>query len=117
MFSTFAGLGLALAAIGIYSVISYNVTQRVQEIGVRMALGAKRGDILRLILLMVAKFAALGLAMGSLAASSSNVWCASRCSRGRRSGSLRWQRSCCSSPRSRCWPHGCPQREPAILIP
>lgn len=66
LFSSFAALGLALAAIGIYSVISYNVTQRVQEIGVRMALGAKRGDILKLILLMVARLAALGLAIGLL---------------------------------------------------
>ncbi|MFY9935253.1 MAG: FtsX-like permease family protein [Silvibacterium sp.] len=66
LFSSFAALGLALAAIGIYSVISYNVTQRVQEIGVRMALGAKRGDILKLILLMVARLAVLGLAIGLL---------------------------------------------------
>ena len=66
LFSSFAALGLALAAIGIYSVISYNVTQRVQEIGVRMALGAKRRDILKLILLTVARLAALGLAIGLL---------------------------------------------------
>ena len=66
LFSVFAGLGLALAAVGIYSVISYNVSQRVQEIGVRMALGAGRGDILKLILLMVARLASFGLAIGLL---------------------------------------------------
>jgi putative ABC transport system permease protein len=64
LFSGFAALGLTLAGIGIYSVISYTVTQRIHEIGVRMALGAKRGDILKLVLLMVAKIAGLGMTIG-----------------------------------------------------
>jgi putative ABC transport system permease protein len=64
LFSCFAGLGLALAAAGIYSVISYDVAQRTHEIGVRVALGAKRRDVLALVLRMVVKVAALGLVIG-----------------------------------------------------
>ena len=64
LFSAFAALGLALAAAGIYSVISYDVTQRVHEIGVRLALGANRADVLGMVLRMAGTVVSLGLAIG-----------------------------------------------------
>ncbi len=64
LFGAFAALGLALSAAGIYSVISYDVTQRVHEIGVRLALGASRADVLGMVLKMAGTVVAIGLAIG-----------------------------------------------------
>lgn len=64
LFSCFAALGLMLAAAGIYSVISYDVSQRVHEIGVRVALGATRFDVVASVLRSSLKVVALGMLIG-----------------------------------------------------
>jgi predicted permease len=65
LLGVFAGVSLLLASIGIYGVISYVVGQRIQEIGTRMALGAQRQDVLRLILGKGALLSLIGVALGS----------------------------------------------------
>jgi predicted permease len=66
--ASFAGLGLLLAALGIYGVISYSVTRQKQEIGVRMALGATTGRIQRSVLTSTLRLALAGVAVGTIVA-------------------------------------------------
>ena len=76
----FASIGLALVTIGVYSVLAYTAARRTHEIGIRMALGAERGDVLKLVISMGLRLVVLGVAIG-LAASfgvarvmASQVW-------------------------------------------
>jgi ABC-type antimicrobial peptide transport system permease subunit len=66
--SVFAGLALLLAAIGLYGILSYSVSGRTREIGVRMALGAQRGSVLSMVLLEAGKLVLLGVVIGVPAA-------------------------------------------------
>jgi putative ABC transport system permease protein len=71
---SFAALALLLASVGVYGVISYSVRQRTRELGVRMALGAQRRHVLKMILAHGLKLALIGIAIGLLAAFALTRW-------------------------------------------
>jgi ABC-type antimicrobial peptide transport system permease subunit len=66
LFGAFSALALGLAAVGLYSVVSYSVAQRNAEFGIRMALGAQRKDVLRLVVWSAITSVGIGLATGLL---------------------------------------------------
>jgi ABC-type antimicrobial peptide transport system permease subunit len=68
LMTIFAGLALALASVGLYGVISYSVTQRTHEVGIRMALGATRHDVLVAVIRQGLKLTLIGMAAGLMAA-------------------------------------------------
>jgi putative ABC transport system permease protein len=63
----FASVGLVLVAIGVYSVIAYTVSRQTQELGLRMALGARRADVLGMVVRMGLRLILVGVAIGLLA--------------------------------------------------
>ncbi|AHG93090.1 permease (plasmid) [Gemmatirosa kalamazoonensis] len=76
MFTAFGALALLIAAVGLYSVMAYGVAQRLHEMGLRMALGARAADVVRLLLRQAMGVVGLGLVAGGVAALAAGHWVA-----------------------------------------
>jgi ABC-type antimicrobial peptide transport system permease subunit len=74
MFVAFGALALVVAAVGLYGVIAYNVAQRMQELGVRVALGAQAADVAKLVVGQGIRFAVAGVLLGTLLALLAARW-------------------------------------------
>jgi predicted permease len=74
MFSVFGALALLVAAVGLYSVIAYTVSERTHELGIRIALGARTGDVLGLVVGAGVRFAAAGIVIGAAIAIAAGKW-------------------------------------------
>jgi ABC-type antimicrobial peptide transport system permease subunit len=74
MFATFGGLALVLAALGLYGVIAHSVAQRTHELGVRVALGARAGDVARLVMGESLRIVSVGVGLGLVVAVVAGRW-------------------------------------------
>jgi putative ABC transport system permease protein len=74
VFTAFGALAVLLAALGLYGVVAYDVAQRTAEMGVRLALGARTWDVVRLVVAQGVRVAAVGVAVGTLGALAAGRW-------------------------------------------
>ena len=68
LIGSFAAIALALAVVGLYGVIAFGVTRRIREFGIRLAIGAKSGDVMRHVVLRAASLSSVGIAVGTVGA-------------------------------------------------